>query len=30
MTKSKLLPCFRCWRDKKARAERSYWKVIPV
>jgi len=25
ITKSKLLPCLRCWRDKKTRTERSYW-----
>jgi len=30
ITKSKLVPCFRCWRHKKARTERSYWKVVPV
>jgi len=30
ITKSKLVSCFRCWRHKKARTERSYRKVLPV
>jgi len=30
ITKSKLVPCYRCWRHKKPRKERSYWKVVPI